>query len=196
VSSLRESSTTIYGGFGVPGGLLNSQRRLYSKIASKKGKKSEKDVLLEDREPQTEVLLEVRGEHVVGEGEIEKLDVKKTKKKKKVKELPENGDAVRMDDGIANVHSEDAPDAELLTKLKKEKKKKTKNNNLKEEELETDSGMVLNGASTAEDIQEPTLQSEAKGKKKLKNKSKRSESENELPESDPESASGKFLLPF
>lgn len=201
-SSLRELSdlsTIIYGGFGVPGGLVSCQRRLYSKVASKKGKKSEKDVLLEDRETEKDVLLEERGEDVVGEGDIEKLDGKK-KKRKKLKELPENGDPLGLDDGMANVHNvvgEDSPDAELRTKLKKEKKK-TKNK-LKLEELETekcDSGTVHNGASTAE-IQETTLQTEAKGKKNLKNKTKRRESEDELlGESDPESASGELVLPF
>ena len=182
-SSLREFSelsSTSYGGFGVPGGSMNCQRRLYTKIAGKKGKKSEKDVLVKDREEDVE-----RGE------EIEKVG---GKKKKKSKELLENGDALGMDDGVANVHtlvSEGDQDIgskenelkELLSELKGKKKSKNKLKHETETQLQTeqsDPGMMLNGAIT-EEMQEPNLH-EGKGKKKLKNKVKRGESEDEQSE--------------
>lgn len=126
---------------------------MYSKVVSKKGKKFEKDVLFEDREIEKDVLLEERGEDVVGEGDIEKLDGKK-KKRKKLKELLENGDFLGLDDGMVNVYNvvgEDSLDVELWIKLKKEKKKMK--NKLKFEEFEIekcDFGMVYNGVSIVE----------------------------------------------
>jgi hypothetical protein len=173
-ASLREFgelSSTSYG-FGVSGGSMSCQRRLYVKVAGKKGKKSEKDVLVK---------------------EIEKLEGKK-KKKKKSKEVLENGDALGMDDGVANVQTlvrEDGQDVEakekelkeLLTELK-EKKSKNKLKHETETQLETEqsgSGMILNGAINGK-IQEPNLHAEGKGKKKLKNKVKGAESEVEQSE--------------
>lgn len=70
------------------------QRQFYSRVVSKKGKKFEKDVLVEDRE-----------EEVEGEGEIEKVEGKKKKKKKqqKLKDLLYNGVVLEIDDGVVNV---------------------------------------------------------------------------------------------
>lgn len=181
--SLREFgelSSTSYG-FGVSGGSMSCQRRLYVKVAGKKGKKSEKDVLVKERE-----------EDVEGEEEIEKLEGKK-KKKKKSKEVLENGDALEMDDGVANVQTlvrEDGQDVEakekelkeLLTELKEKSKNKLKHET--ETQLETEqsgSEMIRNGAINGK-IQEPNFHAEGKGKKKLKNKVKGGESEVEQSE--------------
>lgn len=177
-SALREfgelNSSTSYGGFGVSSGSVNCPRRLFSKVAGKKGKKSEKDVLVKERE-----------EDVVGEEEVEKVEGKKAKKKKS-KELLENGDALGMDDGVANVStlvSERAESKEkelkaLLSELKEKKKSKNKSKHDVEAQLETkqsDSGMEKNGAVIVE-LEEPNLHTEEKGKKnKLKNKVKHGE---------------------
>lgn len=185
-ASLREFgelSSTSYGGFGVSGGSMSSHRRLYSKVAGKKGKKAEKDVLVKERE-----------EDVEGEEEVEKVEGKKTKKKKS-KEVLENGDALGVDDGVVNVstlvsegdqdvESKEKELKELLTELEEKKKSTNKLKHETESQNETeqsDSGVMQNGAITGE-IQEANLHTEGKGKKKLKNKVKRGESEVEQSE--------------
>lgn len=166
--SFSELLSTSYDGFGVPGGFMHCQRQLHSRVASKKGKKSEKDVLVEDRE-----------EEVEGEGETEKVEGKKKKKKKqqKSKDLSYNGVASEIDDGAVNAQNiimEEVQDSELHAESKGKKKLKEKAITEGIENEQADSVLVQNGAFTAE-IREPKLSSEGKEEKKLKNKIKHGE---------------------